>query len=176
MKHLTHSLIVAAMVATSIFAISHAKAAPEARAFGETWQPQAAPVKDQAQVVYYRVGEAGKKPAALVTLNGELHAALLPGMFTRICVQPGTYTLGALLDAPDAQQQNFAEFQAALKPGKTYFVRVNTQADGKPQAVRRIEAERQLPLLRLQQHVLSRSSAVVECRYDEEPKVKKASH
>lgn len=165
MKHLTHSLIVAAMVATSIFAITHAKAAPDARAFGERWQSQAAPVKEQAQVVYYRVDEAGRKPAALVTLNGSLHAALLPGMFTRICVEPGTYTLGALLDTPDAQQQNFAEFQAVLKPGKTYFVRVNSQADGQPQAVRRIEAERQLPELRLQQHVLSRSAAIIECQY-----------
>lgn len=153
------------MIATSTFAIFHAKASPDARAFGEIWHPQAMPVSNQAQVIYYRSAEPGKKSAALVTLDGELHAALLPGMFTRICVNPGNYTLGTLLDNAYAEHQSYAEFQATLKPGKTYFVRVNSQNNGRPQAVRRIEAERQLTKLRLQQHVLSRSSAIVACEY-----------
>lgn len=169
MNNFIQHIVIPTVIFGALFSALHANAAPDARAFGEHWQPKMKVVNDQAQVVYYRTQASDSQQAALVTVNGKLHAALLPGMYTRICVQPGSYTLGGWMDSPDAQAVTHHAFQTTLKPGKTYFVRFNAQGDGKPQPVRRIEAERELADLRLQEHVLSRASAVTECRYQSQP-------
>lgn len=175
MNNFIHYIVIPTVIFGSLFSVLHAKAAPDSRAFGEQWQPKPALVNDQAEVVYYRTQASDSQRAALVTVNGKLHAALLPGMYTRICVQPGRYTLGGWMDSPDVQMAAQSSFQTMLKAGKTYFVRVDAHGDGKPQPVRRTEAERELAELRLQQHVLSRADAVTECRYQSEPLVSHTS-
>lgn len=169
MNNFIQHIVIPTVIFGGLFCALHANAAPDTRAFGERWQAKAEVVNDQAQVVYYRTQASESQQAALMTVDGKLQAALLPGMYTRICVQPGSYTLGGWMDSQGAQAATHHSFQTTLKPGKTYFVRVNAQGDGKPQPVRRIEAERELADLHLQEHVLSRASAVTECRYLSQP-------
>lgn len=169
MRNYIQHIVIPTVIFGALFSALLANAAPDARAFVERWQPKPDVVIDQAQVVYYRTQASEIQQVALITVNGKLHAALLPGTYTRVCVKPGSYTLGSSLDLQGAQPTTRTSFQTTVKPGKTYFVRVNAQDDGKPQPVRRIEAERELFGLRLQDHVLSRANAVTECRYQSQP-------
>ncbi|MEB5974907.1 DUF2846 domain-containing protein [Pantoea dispersa] len=169
MKTFIQNIVISTVIFSAIYSSMHAKAAPYAQAFGERWQSKGALVNDQAQIIYYRTKASDSQQAALVTVNGKLHAALLPGMYTRICVQPGSYMLGSEIDFPGTEAIPRNSFQVTLKPGKIYFVRLSAQGDGKPEPVRRLEAERELAALRLQEHVLSRANVVIECRYQVQP-------
>ena len=161
--------VVLAGAALSAFT-THAEVKPAA--FGEVWQSQGTPSNEQAQIVYYRSEATTGKEAALVYVDGEFQAALLPGMFTRFCVKPGEHSLGAYQhDAPRYQGKTDQLFRAAVKGGKTYFIRVDAVNDGRPQPVSRSEAERELQSIRLQKHALSRASSVVACDFTAKPVV-----
>lgn len=164
------TLIICGVVASSFSSLSRADVDP--RAFGEVWQSQGTPAGNQAQVVYYRTPAVSGKDAAMVYIDGEFQAALLPGMYTRFCVAQGSHTLGAYQkDAPFYKGKSEPGFSATLKGGKTYFVQVDGEVNGRPLAVKRMDAEQQLSTLRLQKHALSRASAVEACNYDQKPSV-----
>jgi OOP family OmpA-OmpF porin len=172
MNNFKKMMLVSALFAGIAFKTSLAHAAVDPRAFGERWQSQGTPGNQQSQVIYYRGDVPGGTDAALVYVDGEFQAALLPGMFTRFCVAPGSHTLGAYIhDAPRYQGKTDEGFRATLKAGKTYFVRVDADVNGRPQPVHRVEAEKELSEVRLQKHALSRASAVVACDYDQAPQV-----
>lgn len=142
--------------------VSHA--APDSRAFGESWQKQDTSPGDKAQVIYYRDDARDGHEAAMVYIDGQLQSALLPGMFTRFCVAPGSHSIGAYLnDAPGFRGKTDQSFRATLKAGKTYYLRVNTETNGRPQAVSSADAAEALSSLRMQQHALSRASSVMAC-------------
>ena len=133
--------------------------------FGATYSA-VAPVSDgQAQVVYYRTSGMGQqKGAAHVYVDSEFHTGLLPGGFSTFCVVPGSRTLGAYLnDAPSYTGKNVDLFSVNLEGGKTYFLRVQENGNGAPQAVPREEAERELAGSRAQMQALSRASKVQQC-------------
>ncbi|WP_073521749.1 OmpA family protein [Pseudomonas fluorescens] len=133
--------------------------------FGTAYSP-VAPVSDgQAQVVYYRTSGMGQqKGAAHVYVDSEFHTGLLPGGFSTFCVVPGSRTLGAYLnDAPGYKGKTVDIYSANLEGGKTYFLRVQENGNGAPQAVTREEAERELMGSRAQVQALSRASKVQQC-------------
>lgn len=155
----------ALLVALAALHGAGAHASLDTRAFGATWQSAAAVPDDQAQVIYYRAAAPDAENAALLYIDNQFHAALLPGMFSQFCLAPGSHTLGAWRgEAPLYQGKSDSGFQATLKGGKTYFVRVDETVNGRPQAVKRSDAERELKTLRAQQHTLSRAAAVQACR------------
>ncbi|MHC2599034.1 OOP family OmpA-OmpF porin [Kluyvera sp. 1366] len=160
------------LLVTAALSAFSSRAAVDSRAFGEKWHSQGSPGSEQAQVIYYRTTAVSGADAAMVYLDGEFQAALLPGMYTRFCVTPGEHSLGAYQnDAPDYQGKSDQAFRAAFKGGKTYYVRVDSQHNGRPQAVRSAEANEELKTLRLQKHALSRASSVVACAYNASPVV-----
>lgn len=159
----------AAVFAVAICAASFASAeqfqANPGQIFGATYSP-VAPVSDgQAQVVYYRTSGVGQqKGAAHVYVDSEFHTGLLPGGYSTFCVVPGSRTLGAYLnDAPSYKGKNVDLYSANLEGGKTYFLRVQENGSGAPQAVTREEAERELVGSRSQVQALSRASKVQMC-------------
>jgi OOP family OmpA-OmpF porin len=138
-----------------------------AKAFAERYVAFPPVGADQAQVVYFR-SQAGiqQSGSAHVYINREFHTGLLPGGYTRFCLVPGTYTLGAYLnDAPRYMGKHTDLYQATLQGGRTYFLRVREDGDTFPMAVSREEAERELPQVRMQVHALSRASTTEDCRF-----------
>jgi len=133
--------------------------------FGTSYSP-VVPVSDgQAQVVYYRTSGMGQQQgAAHVYVDSEFHTGLLPGGFSTFCVVPGNRTLGAYLnDAPAYKGKTTDLYSASLESGKTYFMRVQENGNGAPQAVTREDAERELMGSRAQVQALSRASKVQAC-------------
>lgn len=122
---------------------------------------------DQAQVIFYRLGE-GVLPqgAAHVYINQRFHTGLLPGGYSQFCLVPGTHTLGAYLnDSPAYHGKRFDLYQATFAGGKTYFLRVRENGPAAPDVVSREVAEKELASTRAQVHVLSRVSQMEACRY-----------
>ncbi|MGF6401543.1 OOP family OmpA-OmpF porin [Pseudomonas frederiksbergensis] len=137
------------------------------KVFGAQYSP-VAPVADrQVQVVYYRASGMGtQQGAAHVYVDREFHAGLLPGGYTAFCVAPGNHSLGAYVkDAPQYKGKSTDVFSANLDGGKTYFLRVNEDGYGAPQAITRADAERELSGMRMQVQALSRASTVQACGY-----------
>lgn len=137
------------------------------KVFGAQYSP-VAPVADrQVQVVYYRASGMGtQQGAAHVYVDREFHAGLLPGGYTAFCVAPGNHSLGAYVkDAPQYKGKSTDVFSANLEGGKTYFLRVNEDGYGAPQAITRADAERELSGMRMQVQALSRASTVQACGY-----------
>lgn len=166
------TLLAVLFLAGGTFSTASSHAAVDSRAFGEVWQSQGEPSREQAQVIYYRSQGISGNDAAMVYVDGEFQAALLPGMFTRFCVKPGEHSLGAYRnDAPAYQGKNEQRYRAAFKGGNTYYVRVDDNVNGRPNAVRSAQAAKELKTLRLQKHALSRASAVVACDYSTKPAV-----
>ena len=170
--HTNQALLAVLLLAGGTFSTVSSHAAVDSRAFGEVWQSQGEPSREQAQVIYYRSQAISGNDAAMVYVDGEFQAALLPGMFTRFCVKPGEHSLGAYRnDAPAYQGKNEQRYRAAFKGGNTYYVRVDGNVNGRPNAVRSAQAANELKTLRLQKHALSRASAVVVCDYSAKPAV-----
>lgn len=139
--------------------------------FGTQYAP-VAPVADrQVQVVYYRANAMGtQQGAAHVYVDREFHAGLLPGGYSSFCVAPGNHSLGAYVkDAPQYKGKTTDVFSASLDGGKTYFLRVREDGYGAPQAVARVDAERELSGMRMQVQALSRASTVQACDYQPMP-------
>lgn len=157
--------VFAAALCTASFASAQQYSATPSQVFGATYS-SVAPVSDgQAQVVYYRTNTVGQaKGAAHVYVDSEFHTGLLPGGYSTFCVVPGNRTLGAYLnDAPSYKGKNVDLYSANLEGGKTYFLRVQENGNGAPQAVTREEAERELVGSRAQVQALSRASKVQAC-------------
>lgn len=165
----------AAMFAAALCAASFASAQPlqanPAQVFGATYNPVAPVADGQAQVVYYRTSGMGQqKGAAHVYVDSEFHTGLLPGGYSAFCVAAGSHTLGAYLnDAPTYAGKNVDLYSANLEGGKTYFLRVQENGNGAPQAVTREDAERELAGSRSQVQALSRASKVQQCNYLPKP-------
>lgn len=121
----------------------------------------------QAQIVYYRAPtQGGKTPTgAHVYVDSEFHTALLPNGYTVFCVAPGDHTLGAYLNEGSLYPgKSTQRFQANLKAGQTYFLKVREDgSSGAPQAVQRAVAEQELATAREQVHMASRASTVQQC-------------
>lgn len=172
---LSVAVFTAALCAAS-FASAEQFKANSGQIFGSTYSP-VAPVSDgQAQVVYYRTSGVGhQKGAAHVYVDREFHTGLLPGGYSTFCVVPGNRTLGAYLnDAPTYKGKNVDLYSANLEGGKTYFLRVQENGNGAPQAVTREDAERELAGSRFQAQALSRASKVQACNYLPKPAVQAA--
>lgn len=172
---LSVAVFAAALCATSFASAEQFQAKP-GQVFGSTYSP-VAPVSDgQAQVVYYRTSGVGQqKGAAHVYVDSEFHTGLLPGGYSTFCVVPGSRTLGAYLnDAPSYKGKNVDLYSANLEGGKTYFLRVQENGSGAPQAVTREEAERELMGSRSQVQALSRASKVQMCNNLSTPPVQAA--
>lgn len=145
--------------------------AVSSKVFGNQYMP-VTPVSDrQVQVVYYRSSAMGtQQGAAHVYVDREFHAGLLPGGYSAFCVAPGNHSLGAYVkDAPQYKGKTTDVFSASLDGGKTYFLRVREDGYGAPQAVTRVEAERELAGMRKQVQALSRASTVQACDYQAMP-------
>lgn len=140
-------------------------------AFGNQYTPVAPVSAAQAQVVYYRAATMGAQSgAAHVYVDREFHTGLLPGGYTAFCVAAGSHTLGAYLhDAPQYKGKNINVYAANLEGGKTYFLKAGEGANGAPQAVKRVDAERELAGSRQQIQALSRASSVQACDYQPAP-------
>ncbi|AZC83981.1 OmpA family protein [Pseudomonas chlororaphis] len=137
------------------------------KVFGTQYTP-VAPVADrQVQVVYYRASGMGtQQGAAHVYVDREFHTGLLPGGYSAFCVTPGNHSLGAYVkDAPQYKGKSTDVFSANLEGGKTYFLKVREDGFGAPQAIARVDAERELAGMRMQVQALSRASTVQACDY-----------
>lgn len=107
------------LLVTAALSAFSSRAAVDSRAFGEKWHSQGSPGSEQAQVIYYRTTAVSGADAAMVYLDGEFQAALLPGMYTRFCVTPGEHSLGAYQnDAPDYREKVIKHFAPHLKAAK----------------------------------------------------------
>lgn len=157
--------LIAAWVAGSLLTAS-AHAAIEPKAFGAPFQPVADVTASQSQVVYYRTAQAQGQGGAHIYVDGEYQSSLLPGMFTTFCVASGSHSLGGFLnDAPQYQGKEAQPYRAMFDGSKTYYLRVDANANGRPERVTAEQAQRELKGLRAQAHTLNRASAVEACRY-----------
>nr|WP_311529065.1 OmpA family protein [uncultured Ralstonia sp.] len=147
--------------------------AQEKKVFGATYTPVGQVAQDQVQIVYYRAqlpASQGKPTAANVYLDEHFQTALLPNAYTVFCVKPGQHTLGAYLnDAPEYKGKTINRFAANLKAGSTYFLKVQEDGNGAPQALPRDQAEQELRGARAQVHALSRADTVVACQVSQPP-------
>lgn len=142
-------------------------AAPSVQANpGPVYEAVPAVAADLAQVVFFRPAAAAPAAgAAHVYVDGQLHAALLPHGFTRLCLDPGSHALEAYVgDAPLFAGKSNPATRVHLDGGKTYFVAVSEGGGGDPQPYRRADAERLLAGAQDQRYVISRASTVVRCR------------
>lgn len=176
-------LLCAALLSASLsFSAAYAQTAAAAPAvqqkasalkvFGESYAPIGPVPASQAQVVYYRPGQAGNAiNPANVYVDGEFHTALLQGGYSSFCVSPGKHTLGAYMkDEPYYRGKTTNRFQADLAGGTLYFLKVREDgSSGAPLAVARDAAELELKPLRNQVHALSRASAVTACQSQPAP-------
>ncbi|MHC2599032.1 OOP family OmpA-OmpF porin [Kluyvera sp. 1366] len=157
--------VIAVMVAGGLFSVAHAAVDIE-KVYGAQYQPVARVANSQAQIVYYRDKATDIKEAAHIYVDGEYHSALLPGMFTTFCVTPGNHSLGGFIeDAPLYKGKEEQPYRDNLEAGKTYFVKYDAEANGRPLQVNPQQASRELANLKAQMHTLSRASKVEECRY-----------
>lgn len=142
--------------------------AQEKQVFGATYAPVGQVAQDQVQIVYYRAplrAGQGKPTAANVYLDDHFQSALLPNAYTVFCVKPGQHTLGAYVnDAPEYKGKTINRFAANLKAGSTYFLKVQEDGNGAPQALPRNQAEQELRGARAQVHALSRANSTVACQ------------
>ncbi|MGO4396166.1 hypothetical protein AB4Z46_32930 [Variovorax sp. M-6] len=144
-------------------------AAPSAHANpGAVYEAVPAVAADLAQVVFFRpaaAAAAAPATAAHVYVDGQLHAALLPHNFTRLCLAKGSHAIEAYVgDAPLFAGKSNPATRVHLDGGKTYFVAVSEGGGGDPQPHRRVDAERLLAGAHEQRYVISRASTVVDCR------------
>lgn len=138
--------------------------------FGAVYRSAGTISSEQAQVIYYNPVNALDDAVAYVYVDDEYEAALIPGMYTRFCVTPGSHTMGGWRnDAPLYKGKREIHYRAELKGGKTYFVRVDDKINGQPFPVRRHTAEEELSHTRNQKHTLSRASSTQKCLFIEKP-------
>ncbi|WP_343553464.1 OmpA family protein [Pantoea sp.] len=155
------------MLSSALLSLTSAHAAPKDQAFAQAYQPVASVGKNQAQIVFYRDAD-GHNGGANVYVDGEFHSALLPDGYTSFCVAPGVHTLGAFVkDSPIYQGKNAQPWRSNLEGGKTYFLKVGDGLSGLPKALTRADAEAVLKTMRMQNHTLTRASAVEACQYTE---------
>ncbi|MET3632013.1 OmpA family protein [Burkholderia sp. 572] len=140
------------------------------KVFGMNYAPVGQVASNQVQVVYYRAQTAGgNAKAANVYVDGHFQTALRPNGYTAFCVQPGNHTIGAYLnDAPEYRGKTTNQFEANLKAGATYFLKVQEGGNGAPVAVSREQAERELQGARAQVHALSRAATTVACNVSQQ--------
>lgn len=142
----------------------------QADLFGEAYRPVLQVSSDQVQVVYYRLGVAGEKfGAANIYIDEEFHTGLLPGGYTVFCLAPGSHGLNAVLGDAPAYAGKHDQPKLGFEAGKTQFLRVGENGEREPLAISREQAEQELANNLRQVHVLSRASAVQNCKYVQQP-------
>ena len=143
------------------------------RVFGAVYAPVGQAAADQVQVIYYRqqVSGGAPRPAANVYIDGHYQTSLLPNGYTTFCVKPGMHILGAYQnDAPQYRGKTQDVYQADLKAGNTYFLKVSEDGkSGAPVAVPRQQAEQELQGAHAQVHALSRAATTEACRTTPQP-------
>ncbi|MCU6194802.1 OmpA family protein [Enterobacter sichuanensis] len=143
----------------------------KAEAYGESYQSVNSVASSQSQIIYYRTKEDINNDPAMVYIDGEYHASLLPGMFTTLCVVPGDHSIGGYRnDSPQYKGKHEMRYSANFKGGATYFLKVDEHVNGLPVNVSPEIAEKELQSLKSQKHTLSRASAVVACKHSESKK------
>lgn len=171
MKKFNTSLI-AAMVTGGLLSVSAQAAVNFEKVFGAVWQPVASVAPSQAQVIYYRDKSAVGKEGAHVYVDGEYQSSLLPGMFSTFCVPAGSHSLGAFInDAPLYKSKEAQPYRDTFQGGKTYYVKYDADANGRPLLVNPQQAERELKGLKAQAHTLNRAASVEQCRYTGAPHI-----
>jgi len=120
---------------------------------------------DQAQVIVFRGAASDDAPRdAQVYVDRQLHTALLPDSFTRLCVAPGEHSVEAYFnDAPLYLGKQQPRTRVELSAGATYFVELD-EAGGDLVPLTRESAEEMLHAAREQLHLKSRAAAVQPCR------------
>lgn len=117
---------------------------------------------DQAQIVIFRL--QGSKAAAHIYVDSEFQSSLRPAEYTAFCLPAGRHTIESYFnDAPTYRGKSLPEWKVNLKGGKTYFLRVMDNMNGKPQPIRRADAEKSLGGLTKHTYTLSRASTVSSC-------------
>lgn len=159
------SALMLVAAAGALFAVGPVSA-QSPRTFGGTYSAVAAVGQDQAQVVYYRLDEAGGAAVANVYLDREFITGLKPGGYTAFCVAPGRHMLGSYLDdAPTYAGKNDELYAATFKGGATYYLKVREEGGNHPLPVTKAVASAELGTQRQQAHLLSRASKVEPCRH-----------
>ncbi|MRT26786.1 OmpA family protein [Enterobacteriaceae bacterium RIT697] len=162
--------LIAVMVAGGLFTVAAQAAVNNEKVFGAAYQPVASVPASQAQIVYYRTAQVAGSDATHIYVDGEYQSALLPGMFTTFCVSPGSHSLGGFMkDEPSYKGKEMQPYRDTFAGGKTYYVKVDPDALGRPLQVNLQQAQRELKILKAQAHTLSRASAVENCRYTAQP-------
>jgi OOP family OmpA-OmpF porin len=160
--------LIAVVVTGSLFSVAAQATIDEAKVFGVNFQPVAAVPASQSQVIYYRTKVTNAEPVHIY-VDGEYQSALLPGMFTTFCVSPGNHSLGGFQkDAPYYEGKSAQPFRDTFEGGKTYYIKVDEDVNGRPLRVNQHQATDELKTMRAQAHTLSRASAVEQCRYTAE--------
>jgi OOP family OmpA-OmpF porin len=139
------------------------------KAFGEKYKPVPPVVKELTQVVYYRANsDVLTEGPANVYVDARYHTSLLPGGFTSFCLKPGNHTLGAFVNDPLYRGKTEHLYQAELRGGRTYYLRVDEQQHltDAPRAVHRQHGEKELKPNRRQVHAHSRAVTIVPCVFD----------
>jgi OOP family OmpA-OmpF porin len=142
----------------------------ESSKFGEPYSKHQPVTQQLSQVIFYRpLAEVTANGGATVYIDGKMHTSLLPGGYTSFCVPPGIHSLGVRLSRflPAAGEER-ALFLTTMKPGRTYFLRVDEQAllEQPPEPVRVLPGEKEMQHTRRQAHLLSRATSVIPCAFD----------
>lgn len=130
--------------------------------YGDAYSSVSKVAGNQAQIVYFRNNDAGKK-AAHVYIDGELQSALMPGGYTVFCTPAGEHALESYVgDEPLYAGKRNPQSYAKLVGGQTYVLEASV-GSSTPVVHTGKDAEQSLQGLRRQIHVISRASAVVPC-------------
>lgn len=122
---------------------------------------------NEAQVIYFRANSTEAiQQNANIYVDGEFHTALIPGSYTAFCVKPGSHVIGSWLgDAPLYQGKQDTQHTITLAGGKTYYLRAGESNQDILNVVQKREATSLLMKTRLQDLLLSRASAVINCEH-----------
>ncbi|MBA0038760.1 DUF2846 domain-containing protein [Pantoea sp. BIGb0393] len=138
--------------------------------FGEAYRKHQPVTQALSQVVFYRQNAlVTASGGANIYINGKMHTSLLPGGYTSFCVQPGTHHLGVRLGRfLPATGEDKSQFVTTMKPGRTYFLRVDehTLMHEPPKSVKSALGEDELKQTRRQAHLLSRATSALPCAFD----------
>ncbi|CRL51647.1 hypothetical protein [Pseudomonas sp. URMO17WK12:I11] len=163
-KSVRHLLSVCAVSLCSAGLISSAGAQVTPAVFGEPYRSMPAVAPSQSQVIYYQLGVPVENASvAHIYVDGEFHAALLPGGYTTFCLDPGEHGLNAAFNDSPGYTGKHEQPGIELKAGETLFLRADEQFGPLPVSVSREVAEKEMVGTLRQVHVKSRATAVKAC-------------
>lgn len=116
----------------------------------------------------YRAPSPQVAGVASLYLDDKYHVALQPNAFSLVCVEHDKVDLRTRLTLPEADLSPTSEVRHSqpLKKGGTHFVRISSQADGRPllEPVPTRIATDELQNALQQMHTLSRAAVVRPCK------------